>query len=88
MKTTNYNETLRYDAVNVAISYYGADINVNATLSEAERTTSVNLAYDAATGERKTDVQDFSEPFTNEFYAAVDAKVAKVAGILSKEDAA
>ena len=86
MKTTNYNENCRYGQdIEVSISSLenGTSINVSATERNGERTTCVNLEYKAADGSRITQVQDYSEPFDNAFYADLDAKMAKVAAAIS-----
>lgn len=88
MKTTNYNENCRYGQnIEVSISSWENDpsIHVNATERSGERTTSVNLEYKAEDGSRVTNVQDYSEPFDNAFYSALDAKMVKVAGAISND---
>lgn len=86
MKTLNYNENCRYGQnIEVSISSWENDpsIHVSATERNGERTTSVNLEYKAADGARVTQVQDYSEPFDSAFYADLDAKMAKVASVIS-----
>ena len=86
MKTLNYNENCRYGQnIEVSISSWENDpsIHVSATERNGERTTSVNLEYKAADGARVTNVQDYSEPFDSAFYADLDAKMAKVASVIS-----
>lgn len=86
MKTTNYNENCRYGQnIEVSISSWENDpsIHVSATERNGERTTSVNLEYKAADGARVTQVQDYSEPFDTAFYSALDAKMLKVAEVIS-----
>ena len=86
MKTLNYNENCRYGQnIEVSISSWENDpsIHVSATERNGERTTSVNLEYKAENGSRVTNVQDNSEPFDSAFYADLDAKMAKVASVIS-----
>lgn len=88
MKTLNYNENLRYgENIEVNVNTYdGAGIiTVNAACRSGERATTVNLEY-GTDGARKTEVSDYSAPFDNAFYTALDAKVAKVAAAISKEE--
>ena len=88
MKTTSYNENCRYGQnIEVSISSWENDpsIHVSATERNGERTTSVNLEYKAEDGSRVTNVQDYSEPFDNAFYTALDAKMVKVAGAISND---
>ena len=86
MKTLNYNENCRHGQnIEVSISSWENDpsIHVSATERNGERTTSVNLEYKAEDGSRVTQVQDYSEPFDSAFYADLDAKMAKVASVIS-----
>ena len=89
MKTTSYNENVRHGQnIEVSISAWegGPSIHVSATERNGERTTTVNLDYKASDGSRVTQVQDFSAPFDNDFYSALDAKIVKVAGAISKDE--
>lgn len=81
----NYNETVTHgNDIEIGINNYGGgNLNVNAVHREAERTTTVNLEYNSKTGERITEVTDKSAPFDEAFYAALDAKMLKVAGAIS-----
>ena len=91
MKTTNYNENCRYGQnIEVSISSWENDpsIHVSATERNGERTTSVNLEYKAEDGSRVTQVQDYSEPFDNAFYSALDAHMEKAAATFEKEEKA
>lgn len=88
MKTENYNESINRDNVGININYYDGQgkIFVTANHSLAERTTTVNLYYDSKTGERKTEVSNFTPPFDSQFYEDVDAKVKKVVNAISREE--
>ena len=89
MKTTNYNENVRYgQSIEISISSWENDpsIHVNAVERSAERTTTVNLEYKASDGSRTTQVTDKSAPFDDAFYTALDAKIVKVAGVISKDE--
>lgn len=88
MKTTSYNENVRHGQnIEVSISAWEGDpsIHVSATERNGERTTIVNLDYKASDGSRTTQVQDYSEPFDNAFYTALDAKMVKVASAISND---
>ena len=85
MKTLNYSENCRYGQnIEVSISGWENDpsIHVSATERNGERTTSVNLEYKAEDGSRVTQVQDYSEPFDNAFYSALDAHIVRLAGAI------
>lgn len=88
MKTTSLNESLRSGNVVININYYegSSTISVNANQSASERTTTVNLEYDAKSGSRETEVKDFSAPFDNAFYSALDAQVLKFVSTVSTEE--
>lgn len=88
MKTQNYNENVKRDNVVININYYDGqgEIFVTANHSLAERTTTVNLSYDSKTGERNTEVSNFTPPFDSQFYEDVDAKVKKVVNAISMEE--
>lgn len=89
MKTLNYNETLQYgENVEVSINTYdGAGrINVSASCRSGERSTTLTLVYSLEDGSRTTEVSDFSSPYDSSFYAALDAKIVKVAEALSVEE--
>lgn len=88
MKTLYYNENVRYGQnVEVRISTYdvAGRLNVAASCCNAERTTSVNLEYALPCGARMTEVTDYSAPFDAAFFAALDAKMAKVASAISND---
>lgn len=87
METMNYNETVRHGQdIEIGINLYGGgNLSVNAVHREAERTTTVNLEYNSKTGARITEVTDKSAPFDEAFYAALDAKMLKVAGAISND---
>lgn len=84
METISYNENARHGQdIEISINLYGGgNLNANAVHREAERTTTVNLEYNASTGARITEVSDYSAPFDNAFYSALDAKMLKVAEAL------
>lgn len=81
METINYNENVRYGQnIEISINLYGGgNLNATAVHREAERTTTVNLEYNASTGERITEVTDKSAPFDDAFYSALDSKMGKIA---------
>lgn len=85
MKTTSFNQSLTFGDVSVNLNYYDGSpsLSVNANQSASERTTTVNLEYDAKSGSRITEVKDFSAPFDNAFYSALDAQVMKVVSSIS-----
>lgn len=86
MKTSNYSENLRHgEDIVISISLWeGAkNINVNASKNVGERSTSVALEYDMSTGARLTEVSDYSAPFDNAFYTALDAHLVKVAAVIN-----
>ena len=87
METTNYNETVRHGQdIEISINLYGGgNLNAKAVHREAERTTTVNLEYNSKTGARITKVTDKSAPFDDAFYAALDAKMLKVADSISND---
>ena len=84
MKTTNINENLRCGEIEISVSFGQGlqNISVNAVERSGERTTSATLEYKAADGTRITEVQDFSAPFDNDFYDALDAHIVKLAGVI------
>lgn len=84
METISYNENARHGQdIEISINLYGGgNLNANAVHREAERSTTVNLEYNASTGARITEVSDYSAPFDNAFYSALDAKMLKVAEAL------
>lgn len=87
METTNYNENVRYGQdIEISINLHGGgNLNANAVHREAERTTTVNLEYNSKTGARITKVTDKSAPFDDAFYAALDAKMLKIADAISND---
>lgn len=90
MKTTSFVENLRHGAaMEISVSAYeGGNFIVTAINRGGERTTSVQLEYSTGTGERITQVSDFSAPFDNEFYAALDAHMEAAAATFEKEEQA
>lgn len=84
MKTTNYNEICDHNGIYVGIVSNGSEtpFQVNARLSKDERSYMITLEYDRQ-GERQTEVSDFTYPFDNDFYAALDAKMQRIAMALS-----
>lgn len=91
MKTTSFVENLRYGAaMEISVSAYegGGNFIVTAINRGGERTTSVQLEYNIGTGERVTQVSDFSAPFDNAFYSALDAHMEKAAATFEKEEQA
>lgn len=90
MKTTSFVENLRHGAaMEISVSAYeGGNFVVTAINRGGERTTSVQLEYNAGTGERVTQVSDFSAPFDNAFYSALDAHMEKAAATFEKEEQA
>jgi hypothetical protein len=90
MKTTSFVENLRHGAaMEISVSAYeGGNFIVTAISRGGERTTSVQLEYNIGTGERVTQVTDFSAPFDNAFYSALDAHMEKVAATFEKEEQA
>lgn len=90
MKTTSFVENLRHGAaMEISVSAYeGGNFIVTAINRGGERTTSVQLEYSTGTGERVTQVSDFSAPFDNEFYTALDAHMEAAAATFEKEEQA
>lgn len=91
MKTTSFVENLRHGAaMEISVSAYegGENFIVTAINRGGERTTSVQLEYNIGTGERVTQVTDFSAPFDNAFYSALDAHMEKAAATFEKEEKA
>lgn len=90
MKTTSFVENLRHGAaMEISVSAYeGGNFIVTAINRGGERTTSVQLEYSTDTGERVTQVSDFSAPFDNEFYTALDAHMEAAAATFEKEEQA
>lgn len=90
MKTTSFVENLRYGAaMEISVSAYeGGNFIVTAINRGGERTTSVQLEYNIGTGERVTQVSDFSAPFDNAFYSALDAHMEAAAATFEKEEQA
>lgn len=90
MKTTSFVENLRHGAaMEISVSAYeGGNFIVTAINRGGERTTSVQLEYNIGTGERVTQVSDFSTPFDNAFYSALDAHMEKAAATFEKEEQA
>ena len=98
MKTTSFVENLRHGAaMEISVSAYegGGNFIVTAINRGGERTTSVQLEYNVGTGERVTQVSDFSAPFDNAsapfdnaFYSALDAHMEKAAATFEKEEQA
>lgn len=90
MKTTSFIENLRHGAaMEISVSAYeGGNFIVTAINRGGERTTSVQLEYNIGTGERVTQVSDFSAPFDNAFYSALDAHMEKAAATIEKEEQA
>ena len=90
MKTTSFVENLRHGAAEISVSAYegGSNFTVTAISRGRERTTSVQLEYAIATGERVTQVSDFSAPFDNAFFSALDAHMEKVAAAFENEEQA
>ena len=80
MKTTNYNEICDYKGITVGIVSNGSEtpFQINARLSKEERSYMTVLEYDRE-GNRQTEVSDYAQPFDNDFYAALDAKMLRVA---------
>ena len=91
MKTTSFIENLRHGAaMEISVSAYegGENFIVTAINRGGERTTSVQLEYNIGTGERVTQVSDFSAPFDNAFYSALDAHIKMAAATFEKEEKA
>lgn len=89
MKTTSFVENLRHGAaMEISVSAYeGGNFIVTAINRGGERTTSVQLEYAKGTGARVTQVSDFSAPFDNAFFTALDAHMEAAAATFEEEQA-
>lgn len=90
MKTTSFVENLRHGAaMEISVSAYeGGNFIVTAINRSGERTTSVQLEYNIDTGARVTQVSDFSAPFDNAFFTALDAHMEAAAATFEEEEQA
>lgn len=85
MKTNNINGSLSHSGINVSYSFGGDQFFVNASKTSGERITSVVVYYDKA-GSRTTQVSDFSAPFDEAFYSALDAAILAAAGAIYNDE--
>lgn len=85
MKTISYNENCMYNDINIGIVRNGdSPFQVSARIKKSERSYMIALVYDKD-GSLQTDIEDYSYPFDNDFYLALNKKMRRVALSLSGE---